>query len=334
MLIVPDNFDPWVIQPKQDDTPSADFRVSTQLIQNVEPLNNQIGIWPKKTVPAALEEAVLGGPWTYSYALVDAASHQSLVSRLDGRALLSSCLFEGAAAEQVAETAPWLVEIGQDDRLTRNLFTAVSGGAMPDAARCLFMRSDQPLRDVRRNLRKMTQVRDERERWLFFRFWDPLFARYLLSYGSNAFRLRMLRTGPVVTPGSDEGDFQIWSLPAEAADLIPRSPFRLEPEDLRALKLARLDDFVSRILAWLRSSYGGLPDGIEERRFALELTLHARERIGLRTERQISDYIAASWLLRMPVERRLDLRPISHEIPQATMERVHDMAYQIFKGTL
>lgn len=333
LLIVPDNSDPWLTQSKQDDLSSTDLQVSTCLIQNVAPLDSQIGEWPKKIVPAVLEEAVFGGPWAHSYALIDAARHENLLTRLEERELPGSCLFEGAAAERVAEVSPWLLEISDDDRLTRNLFTAPIGtDHIWDATRCLFLRSNQPIIEVRRNLRKMTQIRDERGRWLFFRFWDPLFARYLLCYGSNAFRLRLLRTGPVMMRGSDDSDFQIWSLPA-GTDQIPRSPFQLEPEDLRALKLARLDDFVCRILTWLRSSYGGLPNGMDERRFALELTMHARERIGLRTERQISDYIAASWLLRMPAERRLDMRPVSHEIPQATLERVHDMAHQIFKGT-
>lgn len=332
---VPDNAsDPWILGAglSGDDGP----RPMLTVLHQTAPLDAQFGSWPKKSVPDMLREPVFGGPWLHSFALIDAARIPDLAARLDEHGLPAACLFDGEAGDKAAGSAPWLIEIGPDDRLTRQLFTrAEDGKALWDSGAFVLLRSDLPLAAIRANLRRMTQIRDEGDegddgKWLFFRFWDPLYARYLLSYGSDQMRQRLLRTGPMMLRGAAQDDFQIWSLPAPPPDDAPRHAFRLRPEDHHALKLARLDDFVRRVLVWLQQSYGPLPAGTDAWRFVLELALHARDRLGLETERCVSDYVAASWLLRMPAERRLDMRPVGHEILQATMERLHDTAYAIF----
>ncbi len=325
-------FDPWTLRDGPAGPPDADPALS--VIGGVVPLDAQFGAWPKRAVPETLAQPVLGGPWLHGYALVDAARIPDLQARLDGRALRAACLFDGQAAEKAATSAPWLVELGPEDRLTRQIFTRGPDGlALWDSGAFVILRSDLPLAAVRANLRRMTLIQDDAapDRVLFFRFWDPLYARYLLSYGSRQMRHRLLRTGPLLLRGPAPDEVQIWSLPAPPPDDGPRLAFRLLPEDRHALALARLDDFVGRVLGWLRDAYGPLPAGIDERRFVLEIALHARDRLGLETERCVSDYAAASWLLRMPAERRLDMTPIGHEIPQATMERLHDTAYAIFQ---
>ena len=325
------SFDPWTL-PADPAARAVSDPVLT-VLRDVVPLDGQFGTWPKKSVPDPLRDAVLGEPWRHGYALVDAALIPDLMERLEDRVLPAACLFDGQAAQRAAASAPWLIELGADDRLTRQLFTrAEDSQALWDSGAFLLLRSDLPLAAVRANLRRMTQISDPSnpDKLLFFRFWDPLYARYLLTYGSLAMRHRLLRTGPLMLRGGAEGEFQIWSLPAPPPDDAPRQAFRLHPEDHHALKLARLDDFVARVLLWLRDAYGPLPPGTDEHRFVLEITLHARDRLGLKTERCISDYAAASWLLRMPAERRLDPSPLRHEIPQATMARLHDTAHDIF----
>lgn len=252
--------------------------------------------------------------------------------RLSDHPLPAACLFDGDMAETAASSAPWLIEIADGDRLTRRLFTAGdSDNAFWDRRCFVVIRSDQPLQTVRSGLRKITQFHDEATgKWTFLRFWDPLYARYLLAHGSAEMQARLLQAGPMMMRGARSDEFLIWSPTQSTRDIRLRSPFRPWERDYHALKLARLDDFVARVMGWLRPAYGELPRQIDEHRFVLELTLHAREVLGLKTERVVSDYLAASWLLRMPAERRLDLRPLRHEIPQATMARIHDMAYDIF----
>ncbi len=244
------------------------------------------------------------------------------------------CLFDGDAARAASGSAPWLVELGVDDHLTRSLFTTgKSRTALWDAGCSIILRSNLSLHDLRAGFRKITQFYDDQlAKWVFLRFWDPRFARYLLAYGSTEIRLRMLGVGPMMMQGAEVNEVQIWTLPDAFRDIRTQCPFRLRAQDHHALKLVRLDDFVTRVLTWLRSTYGGLPVGIDERRFILELTMHARDVLKLKTERTVSDYIAASWLLRMPAERHLDMSPRRHEIPQATLARIHDMAYEIFEA--
>lgn len=327
--------DPWAL-PASAAAGVHDAEYSlTPLIRIVQPLDQQLGVWPKKAVPDGLRQDVFGKPWAHSYALVDAARVENFALWIGEHTLRAQCLFDGQMAEVASSSSPWLIEIAEDDRLIRSLFTAGNRGSGLWDARCsLILRSDQPLERVRANLRKITQVYDDESRkQVFLRFWDPLYARYLLSHGSTEMRLRLLHTGPMMMRGAEADEFLIWGLTDQLRGLQPKSPFRLHEQDRRALKMARLDDFVSRVLGWLRSSYGNLPPRISERRFVLELAMHAHNTLGLKTERTVSDYIAASWLLRAPAERRLDMRPLRHEIPQATLARIHDTAYDIFNAS-
>ncbi|WP_181870363.1 DUF4123 domain-containing protein [Paracoccus lutimaris] len=298
-------------------------------------MGQQFGVWPKKAVPDVLRDDIFGKRWAYSYALVDAARVDDLAQRLEDHTPRAQCLFDGQMAEVASSSSPWLIEIADNDRFTRSLFTAGDRGSGLWDAKCgLILRSDLPLERVRANFRKITQFYDDESgKQVFLRFWDPLYARYLLSHGSTEMRLRLLRTGPMMMRGAETDEFLIWSLPDKLRDLKSKSPFRLHAMDRYALKVARLDDFVTRVLIWMRSSYGSLPCEISERRFVLELSVHARDTLGLKTERTISDYVAASWLLRAPAERRLDMRPLRHEIPQATLARIHDIAYDFFKAS-
>ncbi|RJK99487.1 hypothetical protein C9E82_23505 [Paracoccus siganidrum] len=115
----------------------------------------------------------------------------------------------------------------------------------------MFIRSDMSLDDVRHQLRKLTQVPDKGGRWVFLRFWNPLFARSLLTYGSPYTRMRLLAAGPMMMRGADPDSFLIWSLPEEAHGRKPPSPFVLQPEDHHALRLATMDA-VPRQRPWHR----------------------------------------------------------------------------------
>lgn len=332
LSFAPFTTDPWALpQSPAGTAPDAEFDLTPQT-RIVLPLDQQLGVWPKKPAPDAIRSDIFGPPWAFSYAVVDAAHIEGLDQQLGARNLDAQPLFDGELAESAA-SAPWLVALSEDDRFTRILFTAGHvRTALWDAGCGLFLRSNLPFARVRANLRKITQFYDEdSDKQVFLRFWDPLYARYLLAHGSDEMRLRLLQSGPMMMRGAEADEFLIWSLPDHTQPRRPKIPFRLHAQDRHALAIAQLDDFVNRALQWLRSSYGNLPDQVPDRRFVLELTLHARDTLGLETERSVSDYIAASWLLRMPAERHLDLHPLRHELPEATMARIHDNAYDVFK---
>lgn len=313
--------DPW------QTSALAALQSVTTVFRDVAPLPSQIGVGGKRTVPDALDGAIFGGPWASSLVVVDAALFADPRVDLDRHGRPHACLFDGG---RMSDVAPWLVMIERGDRFVRNLFTSRSKNGEYDARRCLFLRSDLPMAEVRASLRKLTKVRDESGRWLFLRFWDPLFAEYLLRHGSDGIQYRLLSAGPVIFAGAEPGAYQMWSQVGDVQR--PSGALRLEARDFHALALARMDAFCRRLLAWLKASYGRLPEGLDPWRFVQELSFLAQNRHGLGTEREISDYVAASWLLRAPVERFFDMRPVGHEIPQATMARLHDMAYAAYGG--
>ena len=296
----------------------------------VTPLDLQFGQWPRKSVPDELRDRLLGADGRQGYAVVDAALIANLDLRLQGRAPASACLFDGDAAENLGAVAPWLIELADEDEITRSLFTrGPSDQWLWDSGAAIFLRSDLGMDGVRRCLRKLTQVREEDAgaavHWMFLRFWNPVFARYLLEYGSAAMQARLLAAGTMIIPDAPSDLVRIW----EGGDAPLAGPVLLTRQDRHALELATMDDFASRVRDWLTGAYGGLPPQIDAHRFLVELCHHARNQLGLRSEREVSDYMAASWLLRQPVERVLDMTALPHEIPQATLARLHDIAWDM-----
>lgn len=324
-------FDPWMLPFQSRDGVAEPPRARMVKLDGVTPLDRQFGVWPKKSLPEQLYETVLGNG-TEGFALLDAALIPDLDDRLAKSRLPNACLFDGAAAGKLGPVAPWLVQLADGDDLTRSLFTrGLSHHSLWDSGAAVFVRSSLPFDKVRRNFRKLTQVQADDSTWLFLRFWNPLFARYLLEFGSPEIGLRLLANGAMMMRGADPDSFWVWHLDSTAHETdhgrIP--PVRLQKQDLHALQLAKMDEFATRVRDWLTQAYGPLPANIDTSRFVLELAEHAKTRLGLRSERVVSDYIAASWLLREPAERRLDFAPLAHEIPQATLSRIHATAFRL-----
>jgi hypothetical protein len=179
-----DDQDDWTGWP----APGRDVRVApvpalcVETIKGVEPLGNQFGVAHPLSVPSVLREALFGQSDLIAgrsilplktYALLDAAKVPGLPEMLETSGPEHTCLFQGAAAEDLSDVAPWLVRLEEGHRLTRNLFTRGNAPwAMWDAKVGLFVRSQSSLDDLRRHLRKFTRVRNNAGRTVFFRFWD------------------------------------------------------------------------------------------------------------------------------------------------------------------
>jgi hypothetical protein len=84
-------------------------------------------------------------------------------------------LYEGMQAQVLSEEAPYLVELGKDawfdERLVRRGWGRSWG---------VYLSSKEPFREVRRHLRQFLFVKDEAERELYFRFYDPRVLRVFL----------------------------------------------------------------------------------------------------------------------------------------------------------
>lgn len=135
-------------------------------------LDEQFGVYPKKTVPDALRPALWDGS-AHSYAVIDAACVPNLPERLAATKMRHSCLFDGRAAQQLGAAAPWLVELAPDEKLLRDLFTrSADQVAEGDGPTGLFLRSDNDFSEVKAHLRQFVRLRDESGDWAYFRFWE------------------------------------------------------------------------------------------------------------------------------------------------------------------
>ncbi|RCW86791.1 DUF4123 domain-containing protein [Paracoccus lutimaris] len=196
---------------------------ATETIGGVRPLDAQLGIWPKKTVPDALYPWLFGpagqtadaagqpepaedSPPMNSFALLEAARAPQLPELLDRSELEWCSLFSGKAAQELREVAPYLVRISDDSRFTRCLF---SNAGMPDdlwdAAPGIFLRSRKSLAELRRQFRRFTRIQQESGKWYYFRFWEIAALQHATSDAGADLFGRLWGGCRLVWRGDDEG---------------------------------------------------------------------------------------------------------------------------------
>lgn len=125
-----------------------------------------------------------------SFGLLDAARAPYLPDLLESSGLEWCSLFNGAAAEEFREAAPYLVRIYENDKFTRRLF---SDSGMPNdlwtAAPGIFLRSRKSMDELRRQFRKFTRIQMEDKKWYYFRFWELAAIQHATSEaGAELFR--------------------------------------------------------------------------------------------------------------------------------------------------
>lgn len=189
----PDKDDPWALPHSstaavQPDPEQSALQVET--IEGVEPLDAQIGGFPKKTVPDALYDVLFGQPDPtaaeikeagsdpaavppmQTYAILDAAKVTNLPELLERSGLEHRCLFKGAAYDELKNVAPWIVRLEEDNAFTRNLFTRSDAHwHLWDKEPGIYVRSRGTLDDMWRHFRRFTRVQDEKGNWAYFNFW-------------------------------------------------------------------------------------------------------------------------------------------------------------------
>ncbi len=191
MSIPPHNDDdPWQLPSPQAVAQKPVLQV--EVIESIEPLDTQLGVFPKKTVPDALHGAMFGQPDPSpaeieaaggdpaavspmrTYAILDAAKVTNLPELLETSGLEHRCLFKGDAYDELRDVAPWIVQLDDDNGFTRNLFTRSDAPwHLWDTEPGIYVRSRGTLDEMWRHLRKFTRASDERGRWHYLRFWDP-----------------------------------------------------------------------------------------------------------------------------------------------------------------
>lgn len=120
-----------------------------------------------------------------TFALLDASKVLFLHDRAEMSGLANACLYQGAAQEEYANVAPWLIKLAPEAKLTRELLS--HSKTKPDQRHLLssragiFIRSEKDLSDVVKHLRFYTKLREESGKGLFFRLQEPHFLDALLK---------------------------------------------------------------------------------------------------------------------------------------------------------
>lgn len=167
--------------------------ILTQELEDIHPL----APGADETCPALL------APWLFpkpskdatnqtTFALLDGSRIPNLGLMLDGADLPYRCLYKGEAEEELGEMAPYLVELDQHAQFTRGLLTDDPNSQAPwhlwRLNACVFLRADLSLEDLWRHLRKFTRLRDQNDKWLLVRFWEPFVFWHGMKFGNGIYR--------------------------------------------------------------------------------------------------------------------------------------------------
>ena len=188
--------DPWMDVKAQAPAASAEGvtarrALQIETIENVEPLDAQIGVFPKKTAPDVLHDALFGHakpteveiaaaggdaakvPSMQTYAILDAAKVTNLQELLEDSGLEHRCLFKGAAYDDLRNVAPWIVRLEEGNTFTRNLFThSDTCWCLWESEPGIYVRSQDSIDGIWRHFRKFTRVQNPEGKWYYLRFWD------------------------------------------------------------------------------------------------------------------------------------------------------------------
>ncbi|MBM4032667.1 MAG: DUF4123 domain-containing protein [Planctomycetes bacterium] len=129
----------------------------------------------EEAVVKALHEQLFSVSDAHVYALFDGASVKELREKLWQHEPEHVCLWRGEMEPDIAEVAPYLVELKPDAEFTQWVLEKGWGNHWG-----IFAVSQSDLRALRQHFRRFTMVRDPDGRNLYFRFYDPRVLRTFL----------------------------------------------------------------------------------------------------------------------------------------------------------
>ncbi|NVK12707.1 MAG: DUF4123 domain-containing protein [Rhodobacteraceae bacterium] len=325
-------------------------------IPGVAPLDAQFGAWPLKTVPDALLEPLFGQPEAgpagagaadkgeaeepaslKTYALIDAAKLHAGFDEIQNCGLPFRCLFQGEAAEELKDAAPYLVELAPEARFTRTLFTHIPGAPAHLSTLHLwhknpgiFIRSRADFDTVWKHFRKFTRIRDENGKWFFFRFWEPMaLLGYLQANTSDAHvlgRFMTISDAPLSILCVERGVTKRVTAPsAPAAEPAPPA-IMFSNADRAAYASARWSRFQENLLLHLHQAY---PRKAQEAGNELLLGWSDEGRsMGFRIEKANFNFVVA----RMHCSGRADgIRDLISKIPKWPVLSELDRSRELLK---
>ncbi|KIC36985.1 DUF4123 domain-containing protein [Leisingera sp. ANG-M7] len=333
---------------------TRDPRLHIEDIPGVDPLDAQFGAWPLKTVPGALLEPLFGQPEAgpagatdnggaeepallKTYALIDAAKLHGGFDEIQDCGLPFRCLFQGEAAEELKDAAPYLIQLESDARFTRALFTHIPNAPARLSTLHLwhrnpgiFIRSSADFVAVWKHFRKFTRIRDENGKWFFFRFWEAMaLLGYLQSNASDARalgRFMAVSGAPLSILWVERGGAKrVTASSAPAAEAAPPA-IVFSNADRAAYASARWSRFQENLLLHLLQAY---PRKAQEAGNELLLGWSDEGRsMGFRIEKANFNFVVA----RMHCGGREDgIRDLINKIPKWAMLSELDRSRELLK---
>ncbi len=179
--------DPWSLRPNHQQAPNGSGgKVSNSELVTVSMLQNDQddGAWvPPELFDMLFQKQDDCDERERTYLFVDATLRTNATGLfdLDVIGLPTACLFNGEAAEDQMEVAPYLIDmtliLEEPTAFHRDFFKKHWGRGTG-----IFIKSVAPLDSIKRHFRKFTKLKMEEDgRWVFFRFWDPTIASVYLE---------------------------------------------------------------------------------------------------------------------------------------------------------
>ncbi len=285
--------DPWMLR---EGMPGAGLTAEptqpalrVETIEGVEPLDAQLGVFPKKTVPDVLYDALFGQPEPteaeieaaggdlsavppmQTYAILEAARVMNLPELLGNSGLEHRCLFKGDAYDELKDVAPWIVRLEEGSSFTRNLFSRSDAyWHLWDSEPGIYIRSRGTLDELWRHFRKFTKIQDESGKWYFLRFWDAeFFSSYMQLVAGEPIAIKWVRSliSSFVLVRSDIATVvhrNITSLSDEHEDII-RRPVVLDSRQRDFFRRSHLmnvsSDIYSRLVSVFKDRLPSLAGG-------------------------------------------------------------------------
>lgn len=158
-------------------TQAAQFlRVQDVSVSPVEVIEGA-PFWEQPWIDPTLQAWAFGpmaGHEARTYLVIDATVRRQVMGLfdLDAFDLPIECLFSGAAAEDLAEVAPYLVDLtlprDGPTRFHRTFFSKQWQDGMG-----VLLRTEADFPQLRKHLRRFTRTANEDGRSMYFRFWEP-----------------------------------------------------------------------------------------------------------------------------------------------------------------
>ena len=338
----------YAVEPETATETESYLKIDT--LEGIEPLDGQVGVYPRKTVPDKLYEPLFGQPEPTEeeierydskenvppmklYAILDAAKVKTpgLRMMLRTSGLDFACLFTGQDYETLKDSAPYIVELKEDNSFTRTLFTYDPNFPEEHLSVHLwhkepgiYIRSRASLIELGQHFTKFVRVRDESGKSFFFRFYDPKIMRELLHYlrhKPDYLQHWFTLSKAIACYDTTSGNFfqfypdasfyqQNQAMPSIVADKVYQDIFAeiILDRDAKKIATAIQHDFGSKCV---------LSD--DDLKTMVKKSIQQGRALGLRSELALGQYAAASCLSGQPIQKeQLQM------IPDFSDETVHE----------